>query len=258
MKKCFICNGDPSHYCDWEKFEYVKCNDCGLVYVETLPTEEEMYAAYDGGKWKNLRRKLVSPFRKLEHFSIYDEKMQSTGKLLDIAQKHVSTGKDNKMLDIGCNKGFLLTTGVERGFTPYGIELVPVLMEQFKRKFKKYKTHIHSDNFSYVSEKFPENFFQLITAIDLIEHFQNPREDFENVFRILDKGGVFLVQTPDTQSKESIEQVGKWTALRAYEHLILFDNHNLELLAKQIGFSKIDLYPPVDIQDGNLLAVMTK
>ncbi len=257
MNTCFICDSKSSHYCNWEKFEYVKCDGCGLVYLKENPTEEDIYTAYDGGKWKNFRRKLVSPFSKLEQYSIYEEKMESAAELMDIVKDNI--GENNsKMLDIGCNKGFLLTEGINRGFIPYGIEIVPVLMDQFKRKYKQFRDNIYSENFSSVSIKFSDNYFDLITAIDVIEHLQNPTHDFESIYRMLKKGGVFLVQTPDCQSSEAEEEKEKWGALKAYEHLILFDKSNFNTLIKKIGFSKVDYFEPVDKNIGNMLAVISK
>ena len=161
-------------------------------------------------------------------------------------------------MDIGCNKGFLLTQAINRGFIPYGIEIVPVLMDQFKRKFRQYRNNIYSENFSKVSSQVEDEYFDVVTAIDVVEHLQNPRDDFNNVFRILKKGGIFLAQTPDNHSKEAKEEKEHWGALKAYEHLILFDHKSLELLADQIGFSKVEYYEPIDKNIGNMLAVLTK
>lgn len=258
MKSCFVCKSSTSHYSYWKTWEYVKCNKCGLVFVETYPSDKEIYEAYDGGRWKDLRRRMVSPFRKLEDFKIYEEKMVTTGKLLDIVEKHRKVNENSTMLDIGANKGFLLTTAISRGFVPYGIELVPVLMDQFKRKFKKFRKNILSETLSLAAPKFSENFFDVVTAIDLIEHLKNPREDLKSIFRILKDGGLFLIQTPDTDSKDATTQRDQWGALKALEHLNLFNPKNLEILSQQIGFSSIDFYDPVDLPNGNMIAVMTK
>jgi cyclopropane fatty-acyl-phospholipid synthase-like methyltransferase len=258
MKNCFICNSNAEHYSYWEKFEYVKCKGCGLVYVNEEFTEDDVYSAYTGGNLKNLRRKLVSPFRKFEHFKIYNEKMATTKKIMEIADKHVNASDASKMFDIGCNKGFLLAQGINIGFEPYGVELVPVLMDQFKRKFKAYKKNIYSENFSKVSSTFKDEQFDLITAIDVVEHFQEPRKDFENVFRVLKKGGAFLLQTPDVGSDLAKKEGDKWGALKAYEHLQLFDQKSLETLTNQIGFTKVDYYDSVEKEVGNMLAVLSK
>jgi len=123
------------------------------------------------------------------------------------------------MLDIGCNKGFILVKGIEHNFEPYGVELVPVLMNQFKNKYPQFKNNIYSNNFSEISHNFQNQYFDIIAAIDVIEHFQNPKKDLENVFRILKTNGIFIVQTPDTDSEMAKLKGSGWGVLKAFEHL---------------------------------------
>jgi len=98
MKKCFVCEGTAEHYCNWQNFKYIKCLTCNLLYVDILPSKDEMFTAYNGGNWKNLRRKLVSPFRKLHHLSGYNSKMIRSEKIMEICLNNLTLNNNLKCL----------------------------------------------------------------------------------------------------------------------------------------------------------------
>ncbi len=258
MKDCFICQGENELYCSWQGYDYQICNGCGLVYIDELPDQSAIYSAYTGGTLKAFRRKLVAPFRNFSQMSGYKDKMIRSDKFFTIVSSYLKKENNRKMLDIGCNKGFLLAKGIEYNYEPYGVEIVPVLTIQFKRRYRKFANNIFSDDFSKVHHHFDDDQFDLVTAIDVVEHFQQPLFDFRNVFRILKPGGIFLIQTPDTKSEVALQEKESWGAIKAFEHYQLFNMENLRTLALQIGFKEIDFYPAVDEGVGNMLVVLKK
>ncbi len=258
MRNCFICDGNSEHYCSWESYNYRQCNGCGLIYVEKLPEKSAMYSAYTGGTLKAFRRKMVAPFRSFSQLSGYNGKMKRSEKFFNIASSYLKLGEKRRMLDIGCNKGFLLAKGIEHNFEPFGVEIVPVLTVQFKRKYKKYAQNIYSDDFSNVQHNFTDKSFDLVTAIDVVEHFQHPLRDFQQVYRILKPGGIFLIQTPHTGSEVALNEKDDWGAFKAFEHYQLFNKENLQMLANQLGFKKVDFHQEVDKGIGNMVAVLEK
>ena len=134
-RPCFVCRNDNvKHFMDWEAYEYVECLDCGLIYIGELPGIEAIMPAYQGNGWKALRRKLISPFRSFSMHTGFREANARVKRIFDRAKRLIPLQENGQMLDIGCNKGFLLSQGVEAGMNVYGIEIVPVLMDQFKPK----------------------------------------------------------------------------------------------------------------------------
>lgn len=258
MKNCFVCQGNSSFYCNWRDFKYVKCTNCKLVFLDEMPTEQEIYAAYDGGKFKSLKRKIVAPFRNLEHFAGYKERVLDFEIKLKEALPYLNKSPNNKILDIGCNKGFFLVAAINNGFDVSGVELIPELTIQFKRRYKQFAKNIYSENISVVNKQFKDGEFAMVTAFDVVEHLRNPREDFEHIYRILQPSGIFFLQTPNTDSEESKKDKDKWGAIKAFEHYHLFNEKNLTLFAKQIGFSKVDFLNSNLSEEGNMLALLTK
>ena len=164
-----------------------------------------------------------------------------------------------KLLDIGCNKGFILAAAADDDVNVYGIELVEELILPFKNSYPQYKDNIFSSSFEHVVNQLDDNSFDMITAIDVVEHFQDPEQDLKSIRRILKQDGVFVCQTPDAGCKEATDLKCGWGALKPLEHLHLFDQENFTKFAKDIGFSRVEYEKkPFEYADGNFLATLYK
>jgi SAM-dependent methyltransferase len=261
MRACFICNtpANVNHYAKVELQDYLHCSRCGLVFVDNIKPPAKLYHAYDGGRLKAWRRKLVAPFRGFTHVRNFDKSMARANKIFNfVAANYANQQVKPNWLDIGCNKGFLLAAAMAQDWQVYGVELVPELMIPFQRKFKQFANNIFSKRFIDVQAQFPDNTFDVISAIDVIEHFEEPRRDMHSIYRLLKSGGLFVAQTPDGAAPQARDLKERWGALKPLEHLHIFNSTNLERLAKQLGFAEIKFFPPFEEADGNLVAVMRK
>jgi SAM-dependent methyltransferase len=261
MRACFICDSSDQvhHYANVASQAYLRCSRCGLIFVDHLKPPDMLYHAYDGGLVKAWRRKLVAPFRSFTQVRNFDKSMARANRIFDFVASHYSYHKANpKWLDIGCNKGFLLAATVAHDWHVYGVELVPELMIPFQRKFKQFANNIFSQRFIDVQTQFPDDTFDVISAIDVIEHVEEPRRDMSGIYRILKPGGLFVAQTPDGAAPQARDLQERWGALKPLEHLHIFNAANLEIFAKQLGFAEIRFFPPFEEADGNLVAVMRK
>lgn len=248
------------NYCTVDGYDYLRCNRCGLIYIDHLGQTEKLYTAYSGGLLKSLRRRLMAPFRQFSQARHFEESMARAHKIFTFAACHAAPAAEaqRKYLDIGCNKGFLLATAIEQGWDVYGEELVPELTAPFCNTYKQYRDHIHNGRFADVRPDFQDNMFDLITAIDVIEHFEDVISDMEGIFEILKPGGAFVIQTPDAACEQAGRLGGEWGALKPLEHLHLFSADNLKSFAEQIGFVEYQPFEAFEEADGNFVAVMKK
>ena len=268
MRPCFICDtsANVSHYANVDAQTYLRCTQCGLIFVDNIKSPDKLYHAYDGGLLKAWRRRLVAPLRGFTHVRNFEKSMARANRIFDfvISLNRVSSQTGSlryvgpTWLDIGCNKGFLLAAALAQNWQVYGVELVPELMVPFQRKFKQFANNIFSKRFIEVQANFAENTFEVISAIDVIEHFEEPRRDMSGIYRMLKPGGLFVAQTPDGAAKQAVELKERWGALKPLEHLHLFNSSNLEIFAEQLGFVEIKFFPPFEEADGNLVAVLRK
>lgn len=261
LRACFICDNveKVNYYARVDLHDYVRCSGCGLIYVDDIQPTGKLYHAYDGGLLKAWRRKVVAPFRGFTQVRNFDKSMARANGIFDfVASLYTKPQANPTWLDIGCNKGFLLAAAAAHEWNVYGAELVPELMVPFQRKFKQFATNIFSQRFIDVQTQFYDNTFDVISAIDVIEHFEEPRRDVSSIYRILKPGGLFVAQTPDSAASQAREAKERWGALKPLEHLHIFNATNLEIFAKQLGFAAIKFFPPFEEADGNLVAVMRK
>lgn len=261
MRACFICDtsANVNHYAHVDAQAYLRCSRCGLIFVDAIKPPDKLYHAYDGGMFKAWRRKLVAPLRGFTQVRNFDKSMGRANRIFDFVNSQYGSAQNNPTwLDIGCNKGFLLAAAVAHDWQVYGVELVPELMRPFQRQFKQFAHNIFSTRFVDVQANFSDNSFDVISAIDVIEHFEEPRRDMSGIYRILKRGGLFVAQTPNGAAKQAGELQERWGALKPLEHLHLFNATNLEIFARQLGFAEIKFFPPFEEADGNLVAVMRK
>lgn len=259
FRECVVCNSNENskYHCSLDGSDYLICDSCGLIYVDQLETTGKIYTAYSGGMIKSLRRKLFAPIRKLHHVSDFEYSMGRATKIAEFATRHATT-KGGKYLDIGCNKGFLIAAGMQLGWDVYGAEIVPELTVPFGNSYKEYRDHLYAGRFCDVRPHLDENMFDLITAIDVVEHFEDPLADFQGIYDVLKPGGVFVVQTPEAACDQAKELMEKWGALKPLEHINLFTSKNLGEFSRRFGFEQYEVFEPFEEADGNFVAVMKK
>ena len=243
---------------DKSKFNYKSCTNCGLIYVPNIASKKKLYKSYDGGLLKSFRRKILSRFRNFDSFGNFSNFIKKADKITAIVDKNIDKKKQLKLLDIGCNKGFLLHSALQKNWDAYGVELVPELLIPFKKKYTEMENKIFIGGFEDVYKNFEDNYFDVVTAIDVIEHFEDPRESLKNIYNVLSPGGIFVIQTPDSQSDNAKQAGPKWGALKPLEHLFLFNKENYSTLANDVGFSEIKFFKPFEEADGNFVAISKK
>lgn len=259
FRDCVVCqtNKHAVHYCRIDGYDYLRCEQCGLIYVDRLEKTENIYRAYSGGGLKSLRRRLMAPFRKFHQDRSFDYSVKRAQGIFSFAASQA--GGVGNYLDVGCNKCYLLAQGLEKGWDVYGCELVPELTAPFLNSHKQCRGHVHQGRFMDMRPQFANNIFDLITAIDVIEHFEDVVADLNGILEILKPGGAFVIQTPDADCAQAREKGVAWGALKPLEHLHLFNIANLTTLAKRIGFSEVQgVAEAFEEADGNFVAVLRK
>ena len=254
-RPCPVCeHAEPEGY----NAKYLRCPSCEAIYYFEIPTPEELTRVYSGDTLKRWKRKMLAPFRKIHHRTKLDyDRARNGGIYRQI--RHLAGAESGRFLDIGCNRGFLLEAAMQDGWEVYGIEYSPEQIQPFLNSYPETKGRVRAGEFGELAESLPDGHFQVVTAIDVVEHFLDPRPCMEEIFRLLEPGGKFVFQTPSSKLADSMADGPAWGELKAAEHMTLFDPANLQTLATQVGFGEMTVSPePFDHPRCNFVGVLPK
>ena len=234
-ENCPVCeksNWDFLYISEYNKFNLpiYKCKTCNLqtIYPKSIfdPKDiytEEYYAGKAEYKYKDER--------KTERFDSY---------VWDARLKNIKKFKNNgNFLDVGSSFGGFLKRAKLAGFETYGIEI-----SEYSSMYAN-SQGIQTYNGSFLDNPYPDNFFDVITLVEVIEHLEKPKEVFKKLYSQLRKDGLLLLQTANFDGKQAISE-GKNYHYYLPGHLYYYSRSNLEKILKDLGFSKIIMYYGVD------------
>ncbi len=140
--------------------------------------------------------------------------------------------QDVRVLDLGCALGNLLALFDKDGFITYGLDISEFAIKKAAKrtKAKLIKADLNK------GLPFEANFFNVITAIDVIEHLQSPYNFLLEAKRVLRKDGLLFLQTPNISSLFVKILKDKWFGYQDKTHLYLFSKESLKFLLRQAGF----------------------
>ena len=131
-------------------------------------------------------------YDKLDHSSA--EAFRNT---ITKALAKASLARKGKALDLGCGNGdfSLRLAKVIQADEIYGVDVSENIREVSRSSIKAYKVNLNFEKLP-----FPHNFFDVVFAVELIEHLLNPDNMLSEAYRVLSPDGVFLLSTPNLAS----------------------------------------------------------
>lgn len=207
-------NGDLAGY----KFNLVKCKNCGLVYVNPRLTEKSLAHLYHE-----------------EYFSSYStteseahKKREKTFKS-EIKELEKLTLK-RKILDVGCGGGFFLAS-LGSSWEKYGCDINPAAV-----KFGRESLGLNTLEGHLRQLDFPDESFDVVKIRGTIEHLPDPIDELYESIRILRKGGIIAVNTPNISSICAKIYKEKFRMVDPIHHIYYFSTKSLSSMLKKVGF----------------------
>ena len=134
--------------------QIVKCRKCGLIYVN--PQEGKIEELYSKTEDK-----------------VYE--LSKEGRKITFEDSLKEIKKRGKLLDVGCSTGIFLEVAKEKGWDVYGVELSNWGYEKARKITNKvYNKTLDKCNFK-------DEFFDVVTMWDLVEHLTNPNKELKEV-----------------------------------------------------------------------------
>lgn len=167
-------------------------------------------------------------FSNIERASLYFEPMvHSFNKL----------AKSLRTLDIGCAKGFLVSLFHSFGAESYGVDISDYAISRSPEEVKK---NISILNIEKEKLPFPDNYFDLLTTIEVLEHLNPSSTDhlLKEIKRVLKPNGYICVILPTKNEEKgdathiNLQSRFSWIGLFR-EHNFLLANNEKKLLKKE-------------------------
>ncbi len=205
--------------------------NCGFIFMNPVFDDETLASFYSREYYGGQADYSYIDERELGHYAdyVYNARIRNI-------RKFVPGGN---FLDVGCSFGGLLKCA-ERFFSPHGIEISPYSHGHVSKLFPG-KIH----NGTLEDHNFSENFFSVITMVEVIEHLEDPGFAIDECFKLLRDRGILLIQTANMDGRQAKKE-GSNYAYYMPGHLSYFSMSNLSDRLKAAGFSKIKTFRPVD------------
>jgi SAM-dependent methyltransferase len=192
----------------------VQCDDCGLVFLNPQPNEDEWARISNSNGTGDASSKPNERLRQIQRY-------HGTG-----------TGR---LLELSCGSGDFLASAEEAGWQTTGIEYSPATCEQAQRRLKNGQVlcgHL-------ALEKLAPDQFDLCVISYALEDVRSPRDFLGGIHRVLKPGGMLFATAhsatpwPDRSSRK--RSSGELKA----EHLTYFDSQTLQTALFKSNFRGI-------------------
>lgn len=91
------------------------------------------------------------------------------------------------------------------------------------------------------NESFEDELFDIIVSSEVIEHINNPVEEIQHFHRLLRKGGLVYITTPNFNAFERFLLKGDYAIIEYPEHLSYYTPATINLLLTNSGFKKLKI-----------------
>jgi 2-polyprenyl-3-methyl-5-hydroxy-6-metoxy-1,4-benzoquinol methylase len=105
-------------------------------------------------------------------------------------------GTQASFLDVGCAYGFLVKLAYEQGLDAYGLDISSYAIKRGKELNHEIKDRLIVAKAEKVASVYGEKRFNVISALEVLEHVPNPREALLSIYLGLKRKGWLLISTP--------------------------------------------------------------
>jgi len=219
-----------------------KCSDCGLIYIDPQPTEEELAEHYPAEY--GVYRKSPSPPSRLKMWAIkavaknyfgYSKRPGVLGRIVSLPLlykvSHLPRFKANgRLLDVGCGTGTRLVVFRELGWEVEGLEM----SKEAAKTASGLGCKVYSGRFEDVN--LPSDYYDVVYMNNVFEHFSRPRFCLERIACVLKEGGELVMVVPNSASLGFRMFKENWLGLDVPRHLYTYSSRNLAHLIERYGF----------------------
>ena len=225
-----VANGVDFEYATCaNSFSIVRCNECGLHYLNPRPDISTLDIIYPESYEPFHFHEATNPIIRYGRALVQKKKVKAISRLVP---------PDGSIIDVGCGSGYLLSL-LKRYGSPdwklYGNDFSEVSLANLERlgiqavagRFEALDTALQ---------------FDLIILNQTIEHLDSPSSAVEKASRLIKPGGALFIETPSTEGLDArLFRSRYWGGYHFPRHWSLFDEGSLRRLVDLHGFETVQV-----------------
>ena len=222
---CLSCEAaSPTYLGDKNGYHVWKCRQCGLIFVDPMPSEAEIdefysqhprndkYLRKSDGKYRRARWRILRLKRRVP---------------------------GRRFLDIGCSIGSSVAAARDAGFEATGVDLDPQSIEFAQPHYPGCRClQTASTALARAGET-----FDLIFCTEVIEHVTDPQVFVDDLRALLNPGGIVFLTTPHGTHFRLPQDILSWYGLKPPEHIVLFGRRSITALFERRGLQVLSAPP---------------
>lgn len=194
----------------------VKCRRCGLVYANPRFSQTDLLDEYEH---------VVDPLYEQERKG----RVLTFERHLAPLEQMVGDHRGKRILDVGAYTGVFVEIAQQHGWDAYGTELSQWAAQVSRERGLKVQTGTLEE------AEFPDDWFDVATSWDVVEHLNDPKGHLEEVRRVLKPGGILAVHTIDIDAPFARVMGARWPWLMEM-HIVYFSRRTLATMLTNAGF----------------------
>ncbi|MFH1966726.1 MAG: class I SAM-dependent methyltransferase [Patescibacteria group bacterium] len=225
---CNICGSNNIYriYIRKQNNNLYRCLNCNLIFIHPQLSIKELKSIYSKIYFKNNDSQVYG----------YQNYIGDKSNIIKTSEKRIKDilkiyPNKGKILDIGCATGFFLESAKRAGLDVYGVDISNYAVSMVRKDLRK---NIYQGLF--LEYDFPDEYFDIITAWDYIEHSLDPKQDIQKAYRLLKKSGLLVLATPDIDSLPARIMKDKWMGFKDIEHLFFFSKRTIKKIIQDVDF----------------------
>lgn len=195
-------------------FDVLRCEGCGSLFTVWLPREEakEDYDSY----------------YRPDNLETPEFMLKSMDEIVAAFSSH---RQSNRLLDVGFGAGGLLRAAVRAGWDAEGVEVSAPAVEHARMAgLKVFNAELEQ-------ARYPDHTFDVVMAVEVLEHVPDPAALVREIARILRPGGLLWATTPHGSGLSARLLGTRWSVVCPPEHLQLLSGRGIQKLLGAAGFS---------------------
>lgn len=209
-----------------ETFNIVSCRQCYLKFTNPRPEKAAIGKYYDSPEYISHTNESKGLVNKLYQF-VRRRAIKGKFKLI---KRHV---KFDSLLDIGCGTGEFLNYCSAKGLKVHGVE-----PDEKARSLAIRNYGLSISDEKYLQAELNER-YSVVTMWHVLEHVHDLSGRLQEVKRLLDEKGVFVVAVPNAKSYDASHYGQYWAAYDVPRHLYHFTPATIKTLMEKNGFNII-------------------